>query len=142
MADQLESHRKKAAVRGELPRFIAAGVLGLIVDVCVLYGAIAVGFGWFLGRLVSFVCAVFTTWRFNRRFTFIPSSHVSVWTEWWRYFSAMLLGGAVNYAAYSIVVLVMPTLPFLAIAAVAAGSISGMTVNFIGAKYFVYRRPY
>ncbi|WP_426110379.1 GtrA family protein [Massilia sp. PWRC2] len=127
-------------LRVELLRFVLAGVLGLAVDVGVLYGALALGLDWFSGRAISFICAVWTTWQFNRRYTFAPSKKLSVWQEWWRYLSAMLLGGAVNYVIYSVVVIALPDIPLLPFISVAAGSLSAMAVNFISAKYLVFRR--
>ena len=126
--------------RRELLLFIAAGLLGLLVDVGVLYGALALGSGWFAGRALSFLCAVWVTWQFNRRFTFTQRAGMSTWEEWWRYLSAMLLGGVVNYSAYSLVVLTLPYHPWLPLAAVSAGSLAGLSVNFLSAKYFVFRR--
>lgn len=122
-------------------RFAAAGILGLVVDVAVLYGAIALGLGWFSGRAISFLAAVWSTWQFNRRFTFARSEQLGIWEEWWRYLSAMLVGGVVNYAAYSAVVLALPGVPLLPMVAVAIGSLSGLAVNFVSAKYFVFRNP-
>ena len=126
-------------MHSEVVRFVIAGILGLAVDVAVLYGAMALGMGWFFGRALSFLSAVWTTWQFNRRFTFAPREQLSAWQEWWRYLSAMLLGGAVNYAAYSALVIARPGLPLLPMIAVVAGSLSGMVVNFVSAKYFVFR---
>lgn len=141
MADKQEAGARRHILGGELMRFVAAGILGLIVDVAVLYGAMTLGMGWFSGRAVSFLAAVWCTWQFNRRFTFAPNERLSVWEEWWRYLSAMLVGGVVNYAAYSAVVIALPGLPFLPMVAVAAGSLAGMTVNFVSAKWFVFRNP-
>lgn len=140
MADRKQDGRKRGGIVGsELLRFAAAGILGLGVDIAVLYGAMALGMGWFSGRGVSFLAAVWATWQFNRHFTFAPAHGLSPWQEWWRYLSAMLLGGAVNYAAYSGVVIALSGLPLLPMIAVAAGSLSGMLVNFLSAKYFVFR---
>lgn len=120
-------------------RFVAAGLLGLAVDIAVLYLAMALGLGWFAGRVLSFLCAVWTTWQCNRRFTFAAPQARSAWHEWCLYLSAMLFGGLVNYAAYSLVVVALPGLPLLPVAAVAAGALAGMVVNFIAAKYLVFR---
>ena len=126
--------------RGELLRFLGAGLLGLLADVGVLYCALALGSGWFAGRALSFLCAVWVTWQFNRRFTFTPREAMPAWEEWWRYLSAMLLGGVVNYGAYTLVVLTLPYHPWLPLAAVSAGSLAGLSVNFLSAKYFVFHR--
>jgi putative flippase GtrA len=126
--------------RGELLRFAAAGVVGLVVDVAVLYLALAAGLGFYAGRVLSFLSAVFVTWRINRRYTFRGAAGVSVWREWYSYLGMMLGGGVINYAVYSAAMLLggwlLPSslLPLLPLAGVAAGSLAGMVVNFFGAR--------
>jgi putative flippase GtrA len=125
--------------RGEMLRFAVAGVAGLVVDVAVLYLALAAGLGFYAGRVVSFLSAVWVTWRINRRYTFRAAAGGSVWREWWAYLGMMLGGGAVNYIAYSAVMLLAGHLPvalapLLPLAGVAIGSVAGMAVNFIGAR--------
>jgi len=126
--------------RSQFVRFAVAGVAGLAADVVVLYAMLALGLGMFGGRTISFLSAVWVTFMLNRRFTFGRRSDQSVWGEWWRYLGAMIAGGAVNYAAYSAVVVLFPKLPFLPLLAVAAGSLAGMSVNFVSAKFLVFRR--
>lgn len=120
-------------------RFAIAGVLGFIVDAGVLWIALRLGLGYFAGRTVSFLAAVWTTWQVNRRITFSERSGGSVWHEWWRYLSAMSVGGCVNYAAYSVVVLTQPRTALLPFIGVAAGSIAGLFVNFVSARWWVFR---
>ncbi|MES2262030.1 MAG: GtrA family protein [Pseudomonadota bacterium] len=127
-------------LRTEMVRFAIAGVAGLLVDIAVLYGAQALGTGWYLGRVLSFLAAVYVTWRINRRYTFQSRAAGSTWQEWWRYLSAMAGGGAVNYAAYSAVLLALPAARWVPLFAVAAGSVAGMGVNFLSARYFVFKR--
>ena len=126
-----------------MARFAGAGVAGLAVDVAVLYLALFLGLGLYGGRVASFLCAVFATWRINRRYTFggagAQAAPVSPWREWWRYLAAMLGGGLVNYAAYGAVVAFGPRVALLPMAAVAVGSLAGMAVNFAGAKFFVFK---
>jgi len=117
--------------------FVIAGVLGFLVDVGVLYGALALGAGFIAGRLLSFVAAATATWLFNRRYTF--SATDSPWREWLRYMSVMLVGMAVNFTAYSIALwLVQGDWWWRPALAVAAGSGAGLLVNFVNAKRFVY----
>jgi putative flippase GtrA len=123
----------------QILRFAIAGVAGLVVDVVVLYLAMALGSGFYLGRAVSFLAAVWTTWRINRRYTFHPAGD-SVWREWWRYLSAMLGGGAVNYLASSAAIMLLPHWGFTPALAVAIGSLAGMSINFISAKLLVFQR--
>lgn len=132
--------------RAELLRFAAAGVAGLVVDVAVLYLALAAGLGFYAGRAVSFLSAVFVTWRINRVYTFRGAAGVSVWREWWSYLGMMLGGGAINYAVYTAAMLLggwllpRPLSPLLPMAGVAAGSVAGMAVNFVGARFVLGAR--
>jgi putative flippase GtrA len=123
----------------EFVRFALAGVAGLAVDIAMLYLALALGAGYYAGRVVSFLAAVWCTWQINRRTTFANGLLGSAWRQWWRYLGAMLGGGLVNYAAYSLVIAFGPAHPMLALAGVCAGSLAGMTVNFVSAKLLVFR---
>lgn len=126
--------------RHQLLRFAAVGTAGFVADVLVLYLCLALGLGYYAGRAVSFLAAVWVTWQLNRRYTFASPSGRSAWAEWSRYLVAMLGGGVVNYLAYSAVVSFAPGLPFLPVVAVAAGSLAGMFVNFSSAKFLVFKR--
>ena len=119
-------------------RFGASGVAGLAADMGVLYLALALGAGYYLGRLLSFLFAVWVTWRLNRRFTFVATA--SAWREWWRYLAVMLGGGAINYAAYVLALHVLPEARWAPAIGVAVGSLAGMGFNFVSAKLFVFRK--
>lgn len=125
-------------MRQQVIRFVIAGVAGFVVDAGILYLALAVGLGYFAGRAVSFLCAVWATWQINRRYTFTSGRNESAWVEWWRYLAAMSVGGIANYGAYSAIVLALRGLPFLPIVGVAVGSLAGMAVNFVSAKLWVF----
>lgn len=120
-------------------RFAIAGGIGFLVDVAVLYLAMAAGADFYLGRGISFLCAVFATWQVNRNFAFKASGSVSLWEEWWRYLLAMLGGGVINYVCSAAAVMLLPPGPFVPMLGVAVGSIAGMSVNFISSKLFVFR---
>ena len=62
-------------------RFGFSGSVGFLVDVAVLYLAMAIGADFYLGRGISFFCAVFATWQINRTFAFKPSGSMSLWQE-------------------------------------------------------------
>lgn len=121
----------------QLGSFAVAGVLGFVVDVGVLYGAMALGAGWIVGRLLSFVAAAYSTWRFNRRFTFAATA--SPWREWWRYLASMTGGMLVNFLVYSLALSLLPAAWWAPGLAVACGSVAGMAVNFVSAKLFVFK---
>lgn len=120
--------------------FAISGGLGFVVDTAVLYGAMALGTGFYLGRALSFVAAASFTWIFNRSITFTHSApQYPTFAEWLKYMIAMSVGGAVNYAIsawsyrYIMLVLQFPVL------AVAAGSMAGLAVNFLLAKRLIFK---
>ncbi|GJH28212.1 GtrA family protein [Caballeronia novacaledonica] len=120
-------------------RFAIAGAVGFIVDAGVLMLGLTLGLGYFAGRAVSFLCAVFATWRINRRFSFPGVAKRSTWAEWWRYLAAASVGGSVNYLAYTAVVINCRPTAWLPTVAVGVGSLAGMVVNFATVKWWVFK---
>jgi len=119
-------------------RFALIGALGFVVDLAVLYLALGIGAGYYFGRALSFTSAVLFTWQCNRRYTFGRPGTGSFWLEGTRYFLAMALGGAANLAVYGSIVTLLPPNPWLPFYGVALGSIAGMVINFVGAKFWVF----
>lgn len=128
-------------MRRQFAQFAVAGVLGFLVDAGVLYAALWAGMGYFVGRIASFLCAVFATWQVNRNFTFAAGRSPSLIAEFLQYLAAMALGGLINYAVYSAVILLAPKEALTPLLAVAAGSAAAMSVNFLTAKFWVFKRP-
>lgn len=125
----------------EFVRFAAVGTAAFVVDTAVLYLALWAGLGLYSGRVVSYLVAATFTWYGNRRFTFVSHAHgaPAVTAEWARFLLANLIGGAVNYATYALLIsslLIARTHPVLG---VAAGALAGLTVNFIASKFVVFR---
>jgi putative flippase GtrA len=120
--------------------FGVGGVVGFIVDAGILQ-LLVVGLAWdrYSGRLISFLFAATATWIFNRHFTFHGPRRHSLLGEWTRYVLAMSGGFACNYTAYSALVYIFNMDGRDLILAVAAGSLAGMGVNFVGSRYWVYR---
>ncbi|MFC0400933.1 GtrA family protein [Paraburkholderia rhizosphaerae] len=123
----------------QLLRFVIVGTAGFVVDASVLYVALHFGAGYYIGRVLSFLAAVWTTWQLNRRFTFTPSDNDSPLREGGRYLLAMCGGGVVNYAAYCAVIAVLPKHALLPLVAVGAGSVAGLSFNFLVARHWVYK---
>lgn len=122
---------------GQFARFALIGALGFVVDVAVLYGALALGAGTVAGRLLSFLAAASFTWAVNRRYTFAATA--SLWREWARYLASMAGGMLVNLLTYAFVLWLLPAAWWTPGLAVACGSAAGLGVNFISAKLFVFR---
>lgn len=92
-------------------------------------------------RVVSFLFAVTVTWQFNRRFTF-AAGHATrhPFHEWARYLASSLLGGAVNYAAFSLAIAVSALARRHLVIGVAIGAAAGMVVNYLLYSRYVFGR--
>lgn len=121
--------------------FGAIGVLGFVVDAGVLNSMLrATHSGLYLGRVVSFLCAVTVTWFLNRTITFRGVAGPSgLHQEWLRYLGANSLGALINLGLYSFLVARVAAFTATPTMAVAAGSLSGLIVNFALTKAYVFR---
>jgi len=124
----------------ELFFFGLVGVLGFIVDTAVLY-ALKGALGPYYARAISFVVAVFATWLANRTLTFkAKKSDMKKHAEFAVYFGLMLFGGAANYGAYAWLLLHNDWVLQNPIVGVAAGSLAGMSINFMTSRFIVFRK--
>lgn len=123
----------------EMACFGISGVIGLLVDVAVLY-AIKAALGPYLARLVSFFAAVVATWLVNRSVTFkTRPSGMSLLGEFARYFILMIGGGLVNYGVFALLVFQFALIKEQPAWGVAAGSLVGMVFNYLSSKKMVFR---
>lgn len=118
--------------------FSLVGALGFFVDAfffMLLINKTLVGLYW--GRVFSFIIAATFTWLLNRKYTFKPQSKKGI-RELLYYFSIMAIGGAINFLIYSL--LLQNSFFFNSpIFAVALGSASGLSVNFLLSSKVLYR---
>ena len=118
--------------------FAFAGVIGLGVDVGVLYLAAPL-LGWYAARVLSFLAAATATWALNRRYAFgARHSGASLAREYFSYLLTMLGGAVVNYGVY-VLVLHTVTGPWAPAFGVALGSCAGMTLNFLAARQLIFK---
>lgn len=121
-------------------KFGMVGVVGLVVDVTILYAILSTGMlGPYASRMISFLAAVSTTWALNRIFTFRGDHDGTLIGQWAKFLAANAFGGALNYATYAALVAgtaVVAEHPFLG---VAIGSVVGMFLNFTASKKLVFR---
>lgn len=123
----------------ELFWFGLAGLIGFIVDSGVLY-LLKSSLGLYYGRLVSFICAVLTTWVLNRQLTFkARASGLGLFNEFSRYLGLMLGGGIVNYVSYALLVYFIEFVAEQPVWGVAVGSCAGMLVNYLLARFYIFR---
>jgi len=122
----------------EFLSFAIVGAIGFVVDVGVLYIA-SPHLGWYGGRVLSWTAAATATWLLNRRFTFrARHSGASIVREYVHYMLTMIGGAVDNYSAYA------HTLHWIGgswgpALGVAVGSAAGLVVNFLSARYLVFR---
>jgi putative flippase GtrA len=130
-----------AAVRSAPARFVLIGFIGFLIDAGILHLLVfGAGAKPIAGRVGSFFCASFVTWRLNRRYTFAArSTGNGTFGEYLRYLWTSGVGAAVNYSVFATLVLTLPLVAATPTLGVAAGSIAGMIVNFTLYRLVVFR---
>jgi putative flippase GtrA len=120
-------------------RFAVGGAIGFAVDAGVLHLLMAgAGMGPYAARVPSFLAAATSTWLVGRYWTFADLRGARRGREWRRWIAAMAVGGAINYAVYAAAVAGSATVLAWPVLGVAAGSLAGMVVNYLTARYWVF----
>lgn len=122
--------------------FAAVGAAGFVVDSTVLY-LCKPQLGLYGGRVVSFLAAVTFTWWMNRTYTFRVRGTPRAFgflKQWFRFMSVNAIGVSVNLGVYGALVSAVPLAAEHPILAIAAGSLSGMVLNYLGSKHAVFHR--
>ena len=130
---------ERAAVAQEFLRFGVVGTIGFLVDSGVLYGMIWLGAGLYLGRAISYVAAATATWALNRVWTFRGRGGGPVHRQWALFVAVNLVGFALNYGTYAVLVATVPVVATHPVLGVAAGSIAGMFTNFALSRRVVFK---
>jgi len=129
----------RAALLGQMLRFGVVGCVGFVVDTLTLYVALALGAGLYAGRALSYLVAASGNWALNRVWTFRAASRHSAGRQWLLFLAANLLGFAINYGTYAALVANLPVAAAHPVLGVAAGSLAGMSMNFLLSRSFVFR---
>jgi putative flippase GtrA len=119
-------------------RFGVVGTIGFVVDTAVLYAGLAVGLGLYGGRAVSYLTAATTTWAFNRAWTFRGFGEGPALRQWGVFLLVNLVGFAFNYGTYAALVGGVSFIAQHPVIGVAAGSLAGMSGNFLLSRRFVF----
>lgn len=140
MRDTTGLDRPRKSILNQFLRFGTVGVIGFLVDAGVLMLVLRLtSAGLYLSRVVSFLCAATVTWLLNRTFTFEAGSRTTPAQEWFRFVCANAIGGLLNFGVYSVLVSFSSLFRFHPTLAVAAGSLSGLGVNFGLSRAFIFR---
>ncbi len=123
----------------EMFRFGVVGGVGFLVDAGVLLAMLSLGLGPYGGRVVSYVVAASCTFALNRAWTFRaqPKSATPV-RQWVLFLALNLIGFACNYGAYAALISSVPLVARFPVLGVAAGSLAGMTGNFLLSRRYVF----
>lgn len=130
---------ERAVLAQDFLRFGVVGVAGFVVDAGVLYGMLALGAGLYGGRAVSYLAAATATWALNRAWTFRGRGAGPVHRQWALFLVVNLLGFALNYGTYAVLVTFVPFVAAHPVLGVAAGAIAGMFTNFALSRRLVFR---
>ena len=124
---------------GQFLRFGVVGTGGFLVDTALLYAALAAGAGLYGGRVLSYVGAASFTFALNRAWTFRGARHAPAGRQWALFLLVNLIGFALNYGTYAILVALVPVVAAHPVLGVAAGSVAGLGGNFLASRRFVFR---
>lgn len=120
--------------RKELARFLSVGGILVVVDYGIYQMLMSLGMGQNVSKAVSFVCGAFTGFVLNKLWTF--SSRRFSKGEALRYVALYSCTAAVNVAVnWAIIKLTAMKTPAYLCATGASA-----TLNFLGQKYFVFRK--
>jgi len=128
----------------QIPAFAAIGLVGYVVDASITYmGAKYLGLSPEIARPPGFLIATVVNFALNRAITFRHAKAPLV-RAFLRYCLVAAAGLAVNYAVYSLCVVVWPFFGLVVTPAilplfVAAGSGAAMVLTFVGFRWFAFR---
>ena len=128
----------RRALAAEFLRFGVAGLAGLAVDTAVLLATLGAGAGLYGGRVLSYLAAATTTWALNRAWTFRAAGRAPAGRQWALFLAVNLLGFAVNYGTYALMVAKLPLVADHPALGVAAGAVAGMAGNFLLSRRYVF----
>ena len=120
----------------QLALFTLVGGAGFVVDAGVLLLLIhGVGLDVYVARVLSWLAAATFTWWLNRTLTFRDAGSRRL-RQWLMFLAANSGGGLINIGVSAALIAARVT----PVAAVACGSLAGLTWNFLASRQFVFRR--
>lgn len=121
-------------------RFGLIGTVGFAIDTAVVYLAhFGLGLDLYSAGALAYLAAASSNWLLNRRFTFPEARRQHAGRQWLRFLFTQLAGFALNRGTYAALIAALPAARAQPVLAVAAGSLAGMAVNFLAARFLVFR---
>ena len=133
-------------------KFVLVGILNTLVDLAVLnmlifVSGISAGFGYSAFKGISFTVAVINSYFLNKFWTFKVQKMEGAKKEFAQFFTVSLIGFGINVGVASLVVNAIG--PQLGIApkiwaniGAICATLVGMTWNFLGYKFIVFKDKY
>ena len=134
----------RGRIAEQVPVFAAIGVIGFLIDAGATYlGARYLGLSPEFARPPGFVLATIVNFALNRSITF-RRSRAPLLRAFFRYCGVAAVGLAVNYAVYSVCVVLAPRIgigvtPAILPVFVTVGSAAAMVLTFVGFRFFAFR---
>lgn len=122
----------------EILLFCLVGASGMLVDIAGYLILVTNGVNHEIARAVSFWPATLNNWFLNRKFTFRDAKNTASVPQAIRYSLVTLVGFAVNWGVFTLLVRNSELFNEYKIVALIIGVICGLVVNFIGAKVFAF----
>jgi putative flippase GtrA len=119
-------------------RFLVVGGVGFVVDGGLLFVLVSADVDPYLARGLSFPVAVTVTWYLKRIWTFAETRDHDPKRQFGGYLAVQLTGAGGNYVCYAAVLAFLPQTVANAMIAFAVGSAFGLSINFVGARSFVF----
>jgi dolichol-phosphate mannosyltransferase len=124
-------------------QFLVVGVIGTGVNLAVLTMLSGLGAPKPLALGGGLATSLVSNFLLNRRFTFSYARHEKIWRQFAGFVSASLIGMVLNYAvALTLASGPLADKPFGLQIAALAGIACGLVFNFLGNRYFVFRKRY
>ena len=122
-------------------QFLVVGTIGTFVNLAVLTILSSLGAAKALALGGGIVTSLVSNFYLNRRFTFSYARQESIWRQFGAFVGASLIGMAVNYTiALALAAGPLSEVPFGLQFAAISGIAAGMMFNFLGNRYFVFRK--
>lgn len=126
-----------------LLQFLVVGASGVVVNLAILTLLLALGISEWASLAGGVVVSLCTNFLLNRRFTFSYARNGKLWAQFSGFIGASLVGLMVNYVVSLIALFrFLPDVPHAPQMAALLGIACGMTFNYLGNRFFVFRRKY
>lgn len=126
-----------------LLQFLVVGASGVVVNLTILTLLLTLGVPAWASLAGGIGVSLCTNFLLNRRFTFSYARDGHFWRQFFGFIGASSLGMTVNYAVSLLAILrFLPDTTYSPQVAALLGIACGMVFNYVGSRFFVFRRKF